>query len=137
MDEQMTLAELSEASGCPARTIRFYIARGILDGPDKAGRGAAYGQEHLARLERIKSLQSQGCTLAAIRGALIAEPPNAPAATPMTAWWQHEIAKDVMVWVRSDMSPWRTKQVRAAIEEFAGRVRVPEAGSRIRKETHE
>lgn len=127
MGDRMTLAELSEASGCPARTIRFYIARGILDGPNKAGRDAAYGQEHLARLERIKGLQEEGHTLAAIRGVLDPAPLRAPVAAPVSAWWQHEIAPDVMVWVRGDMSPWRTKQVRAAIEEFAGRVHMPDS----------
>ena len=32
MGDRMTLTELSEVSGCPARTIRFYIAQGVLDG---------------------------------------------------------------------------------------------------------
>ena len=54
MSKFKTLAELSEESGTPARTIRFYIARGLLDGPLKAGRGAVYTAEHLARLEKIK-----------------------------------------------------------------------------------
>jgi hypothetical protein len=27
-----------------------------------------------------------------------------------------------MVWTRADLSPWRTKRVRAAIEEFAHRL---------------
>src|ERR671922_115977 len=54
----MTLGEIAAAAGLPARTIRFYIARGLLNGPVKGGRGAAYTTEHLARLDRIKSLQS-------------------------------------------------------------------------------
>ena len=49
----MLLAELAEKAGLPGRTIRFYIARGLLPGPLKAGRGAAYGQEHLDRLREI------------------------------------------------------------------------------------
>ena len=50
----------------PARTIRFYIARGLLDGPVKAGRGAVYTADHLARLERIKEMQAEGRMLAEI-----------------------------------------------------------------------
>jgi hypothetical protein len=42
---------------------------------------------------------------------------------PPTAWWQHAIADDVIVWVRVGASPWRTKQLRAAVEEFARRGR--------------
>ena len=70
MGDQMTLAELAEASEVPARTIRFYIARGIVDGPLKSGRGAVYGAEHLERLNRIKGLQAKGYSLSEIRGRL-------------------------------------------------------------------
>jgi DNA-binding transcriptional MerR regulator len=66
MPNAKTLAELSAASGIPARTIRFYIARGLLQGPSKAGRAAAYTDEHLARLETIKQLQASGRMLAEI-----------------------------------------------------------------------
>ncbi len=66
MSNSQTLAELSEESGVPARTIRFYIARGLLDGPVKAGRGAVYTAEHRARLETIKKLQAEGRMLAEI-----------------------------------------------------------------------
>lgn len=38
---------------------------------------------------------------------------------PPTAWWQHALGDDVIVWVRDGASPWRTKQLRAALEEFA------------------
>jgi len=118
MSDGMTLAELADATGLPARTIRFYIARGLLDGPVKAGRGAAYTPEHLGRLERIKSLQAEGRMLSEIGRTLEAPEGKAEAPAP-TAWWQHAIADDVVVWTRTDMSPWRTKQVRAAIAEFA------------------
>ena len=113
----MTLAELAEASGVPARTIRFYISRGLLDGPVKAGRGAAYTGGHLDRLERIKTLQNAGRTLSEIV-PILGGMEAVPAGTPV-AWWHHAIGKDVLVQVRSDMSPWRIRQVRAAIEQFA------------------
>lgn len=116
-----TLSEIADASGLPARTIRFYIARGLLNGPVKAGRGAAYTAEHLARLERIRKLQSEGRTLSEIAGALSGVSGKATAA-PATPWWQHAVADDVMVWVRADASPWRIKQVRAAVDEFARRL---------------
>jgi hypothetical protein len=48
-----TLAELAEDSGVPARTIRYYIARGVLPRPVVAGRGALYAKKHLERLGRI------------------------------------------------------------------------------------
>ncbi len=118
MKERLTLAELAEASGLPARTLRFYITRGLLEGPIKAGRNAEYTREHLARLERIRGLQAEGRTLSEIGRSLGGVAAEKAAAAP-TAWWQHAIADDVVVWTRADMSPWRTKQVGAAIAGFA------------------
>ena len=118
MEEYRTLAELAEESELPARTIRFYIARGLLQGPLKAGRGAVYGREHLERLERIKGLQAEGRTLSEIGGVLGGAGAK-NAAAESTAWWQHTVAEDVMVWTRAGMSPWRTRQVQAAIAQLA------------------
>jgi DNA-binding transcriptional MerR regulator len=126
MSDSMTLADLSEETGIPARTIRFYIARGLLAGPVKAGRGAVYTAEHLSRLERIKGLQAEGRMLSEIVHLLgdggSGEGPAKEAATPHAAWWQHVIDNDVMVFVRGDVSPWRMKQIRAAIEDMAVRL---------------
>jgi DNA-binding transcriptional MerR regulator len=118
MSDYLTLAGLAEQCGLPARTIRFYIARGLLDGPVKAGRGAAYTSAHLERLEEIKRLQAGGRMLSEIGRSLGgADPERAAIAT--TAWLQHAVAGDVAVWTRADMSPWRAKQVQAAINELA------------------
>jgi DNA-binding transcriptional MerR regulator len=123
----MTLAELAETSGIPARTIRFYIARRVLDGPVKAGRGAVYGSNHLKRLQEIQHWQSEGRTIAEIARTI----DGPPAAGPMpAAWWQHLIADDVMVFVRNGSSPWRAKQVRVAIEELAARLKRDEGNRR-------
>jgi DNA-binding transcriptional MerR regulator len=126
MNNSRTLAQLSEQSGIPARTIRFYIARGLLDGPVKSGRGAVYTAEHLARLEKIRQLQADGRMLAEIAHDLSGGPPTYTAVAP-SSWWQHVIQEDVMVWVRGDVSPWRMKQIRRAVDDFASRLREPES----------
>jgi DNA-binding transcriptional MerR regulator len=125
VDRQMTLAEIAEESGIPARTIRFYIARGLLSGPVKGGRGAVYTAEHLGRLTRIKHLQTEGNTLSDIARILagVSAEPEAP-----TPWWQYAIAEDVVVWVSAGASPWRLKQIRSAVEEFGRRVQSPKEG---------
>jgi len=128
MNNSKTLADISEESGIPARTIRFYIARGLLDGPVKAGRGAVYTTEHLARLEKIKKLQAEGRMLAEIAHDLDAGMPPAIAVQP-SPWWQHAIQDDVIVWVRGDLSPWRMKQIRAAVDDLAARLQEPENGN--------
>lgn len=121
MRSDKTLAELSEQSRIPARTIRFYISRGLLNGPVKAGRGAAYTPEHLARLKEIQALQAEGRTLAEI-ACLAGGPGSGQNLPPASAWWQHRIDDDVVVWTQADMSPWRMKVVREAIEEMAARL---------------
>jgi len=129
MNTFRTLAELSEQSGLPARTIRFYIARGLLAGPVKSGRRAVYTAEHLARLDMIQKLQAEGRMLAEIAHDLSAGSSTRPTVPP-SAWWQHVIEEDVMVWVRGDVSPWRAKQIRMAVEDLAARIKEPGSGSR-------
>jgi len=96
----MTIAEIAETSGLPARTVRFYIARGLLNGPAKSGRIMEYTAEHVVRLERIQRLQADGHTLLEI-GRILSGPSTVKSAMePPTAWWQHAIGEDVIVWVR-------------------------------------
>ena len=116
----MTLAELASETGVPARTIRFYIARGLLAGPEVAGRGAAYGPAHLERLGTIRRLQQRGMTLAEIAREL--EGAGAAVLPAPSAWWQYAVSPDVMVSVRADAAPWRLKQVREALEAMAARL---------------
>ena len=131
MSKFKTLAELSEESNIPARTIRFYIARGLLDGPLKAGRGAVYTVEHLARLEKIKEMQAHGRMLAEIAHDLSGGPP-AQAELPSSPWWQYAIQDDVMIWVRGDVSPWRMKQIRAAIDDMNSRLQEHDSADKRR-----
>ena len=65
--------QLAAACDVSVDTVRFYQARGLLPQPEKEGRVAWYGPEHVDRLRRIRSLQRQGLTLAAIRRVLDGE----------------------------------------------------------------
>jgi DNA-binding transcriptional MerR regulator len=121
MADELTLADLAAEAGIPERTIRFYIARGLLDGPARAGRGAVYTPEHRKRLEKIKRLQGEGRTLTEIAAMLT--PPARPRVPEAAPWWQFAISEDVLIWVRADASPWRQKQIRDAIGEIAARLK--------------
>ena len=123
----LTLVELAEASGVPARTIRYYIAKGLLPPPLVGGRSACYGEDHLKELDRIKTLQGQGRTLAQIAwqpgdGQKEVRPPEA------SAWWNYPVSKDVVVQVRCDASPWRLKQVRSLIAQMIQQLNENEKG---------
>jgi DNA-binding transcriptional MerR regulator len=113
---EWSLAELAEEVGLPARTVRFYIGKGLMPGPEKAGRGASYGQEHLERLQEIQRLQAEGLTLAeiALQGEEV-EPESLP---EPVAWWSYGVADGVEVRVRADQAPWRLRQIRRALEEL-------------------
>lgn len=64
----MTLAKLAEQAGVAPRQIRFLIAEGILPPAGKTGRGAdAYGEEHLAKARRYKTLHGLGMKPAAVK----------------------------------------------------------------------
>lgn len=113
-EDRIKMAELARAAGVSRRTIRYYISRGLMSGPLKAGRNAVYGPEHLERLAEIKRLQEQGLTLAEI-GRVLGEGDQERIPPEPTSWWQYEVAEDVTVWVRADAAPWRTRLIKAAI----------------------
>ncbi len=115
---ELSLAELAERTSVPARTIRYYIARGLLPGPRKGGRGAAYGPEHVERLERIRQLQAQGYSLADIARTLAGGERSASLPSPV-GWWCYQLADDVQVWVRADAKPWRLHRIRRVLLRMA------------------
>lgn len=69
-NEGLSIEELAERVGVPVRTIRFYIAEDLLEGPGMRGKAATYGDEHLLRLRLIRRLSEQRVPLAEIRALL-------------------------------------------------------------------
>jgi DNA-binding transcriptional MerR regulator len=65
--------QLAARAGVSVDTVRFYQARGVLQPPRRQGRVAWYSDDHLARIERVRALQAEGLTLAAIRRVLAGE----------------------------------------------------------------
>jgi DNA-binding transcriptional MerR regulator len=61
-----TLQQLAGEAGVTPRTIRYYIAQGLLASPG-AGSGARYSDAHLERLRLIRQLQRNHLPLAEIR----------------------------------------------------------------------
>jgi DNA-binding transcriptional MerR regulator len=62
-----TLTELAALAGVTPRTVRYYIAQGLLPAAPSAGPGAKYDDVYLARLRLIRRLQRDHQPLAAIR----------------------------------------------------------------------
>ena len=122
---ELSLAELAVKTGCPPRTIRFYIAKGLLPGPSKAGRGASYGAEHVLRLSEIRGWQAKGLTLTEIVHKLAGEQQPMRVMEAPTAWWSYQLQPDVIAQVRTDASPWRLRQIQRALKDAANRLAQP------------
>lgn len=63
----MTIDELARRTRLTVRNIRAYQSRGLVPPPELRGRTGYYSEGHVARIELIRELQSEGFNLAAIR----------------------------------------------------------------------
>lgn len=106
------IEELADLGGVTRRTVRYYVQEGLLPPPRGLGRGRHYGEEHLARLLKVKALQEQGLPLTAIReavdgagkkraGAAWARSMEPPVALPRSAWSRLELVPGVELNVSS------------------------------------
>jgi len=118
---EFSLQALAARTGVASRTIRLYIATGLLPGPLRGGRCAAYGPEHASRLEEIRSLQREGLTLREIARRLAA-PGAAGTIVEPTPWLSFGVSPDVVVLVREDVSPWRMREIRGAVSRMSAQL---------------
>ena len=69
-DDPYTLSDLARLADVTPRTIRYYVAQGLLPSPEAAGPATRYGEGHLLRLRLIRRLQRDHLPLAEIRARL-------------------------------------------------------------------
>jgi DNA-binding transcriptional MerR regulator len=69
-DNDLTLAELASLAAVPPRTVRYYVAQGIIPPPVQAGSASRYPAATLGRLRLVKQLQRGHLPLAEIRRRL-------------------------------------------------------------------
>jgi len=72
MDTGISLHDLSELTAIEPRTIRSYIERGLLPGPESRGRNATYSRDHIDRLRVLVKIRdaNRNLTLDQIRTVL-------------------------------------------------------------------
>ena len=68
--------ELADLAGVTPRTVRYYLAQGLLPAVGQTGPGSKYDEDHLARLRLIRRLQAEHLPLAEIRRRLDDLEPN-------------------------------------------------------------
>lgn len=83
--QHFSIDELSTLAGVTARTVRYYIAEGLLERPVGEKRGAYYLQQHLEQLLLIRRWSDAGLSLERIR-ELLAGAPEDPAPRPVRPW---------------------------------------------------
>ncbi|MEZ5076101.1 MAG: MerR family transcriptional regulator [Solirubrobacterales bacterium] len=69
-DGEMTIGELARRTGMTIRNIRAHQTRGLLPPPVVRGRTGYYNEDHVARIELTREMQSEGLNLEAIRRVL-------------------------------------------------------------------
>ena len=69
-DDPYSLGDLARLADVTPRTVRYYVAQGLLPSPEAAGPATRYTEGHLARLRLIKRLQRDHLPLAEIRARL-------------------------------------------------------------------
>jgi len=120
---EYTIAELAEAAGLSARTVRYYMAEGLLPSPIGSGKKAHYDDSHLTALEQIKDLKKLGYSLDQIRQMTsdARETTTVSGAQwyPDEMWEAYRIHPDVMVSLRVPMSHDRRQELLRKIEQFA------------------
>ena len=73
-----SIHDLATLASVPTRTVRFYIAQGLLDRPFGAKRGAWYEDRHLQQLLLIRRWTDAGLSLERVR-ELLSGAPDDPA----------------------------------------------------------
>ena len=68
--EALRIGQLAERAGVTPRTVRYYVAEGLLPPPSGAGQQRVYTQEHLLRLRAIRRLKEAFLPLGEIRQRL-------------------------------------------------------------------
>lgn len=107
---EYTLQEIAEKTNTPNRTVRYYISKGLLPPPLRAGRDAAYTDTHIKLLEEIRIHKAQGYTLNEINRILSIGKIDKTLPEP-TLWQSYKVSDYVEVNVLSDIPPWHLKSI--------------------------
>jgi DNA-binding transcriptional MerR regulator len=115
---RFSIEELATLCGVTARTVRFYIAEGLLDRPEGEKRGAHYLQRHLEQLLLVRRWTDAGLSLDRVRELLAGAPQDPPrrASPPgsVEVWSRITVADGLEVQVepgRAELSPEQLREL--------------------------
>jgi len=125
-DPRFSLSELEESSGLNERTIRYYIAQGLMPPAMGRGRSRYYTPEHLQILTQIAAFRDQRLSIEEIRTRL--EHTAAPPELDSDRWQRVRLRPDLELHIREDAP--------AGVRELAARIAALSA-SWFRDDEHE
>lgn len=133
--ERFSIDELSMLAGVTPRTVRYYIAEGLVDRPIGEKRGAHYVRRHLEQLLLIRRWTDAGLSLERVR-ELISGAPEDPArrrAAPgsIEVWSRVTVADGLEIHVepgRADLTPDQMRSLVRGISALYRQLRTSSAG---------
>lgn len=115
-EPRFSLAELEESSGLNARTIRFYIAEGLVPPALGRGRSRYFTPDHLQLLAQIASLREQRLSIEEIRERLAGQ--ATPAGLDSEQWRRLRLHPDLELHLR-DGAPEGVRELAARLVALA------------------
>ncbi len=117
--ERYSIDELSTLAGVTPRTVRYYIAQGLLGRPEGEKRGAHYLRRHLEQLLLIRRWTDAGLSLDRVRELIAGAPEDPPrrAVPPgsVEVWSRVTVADGLEVHLEPGRAGLTPEQVRAFI----------------------
>jgi DNA-binding transcriptional MerR regulator len=131
-----SIHDLATLASVPTRTVRFYIAQGLMDRPYGAKRGAWYEDRHLQQLLMIRRWTDAGLSLDRVRELQAGSPEEAPPRPVrpgmVEVWSRVTLADGIEIQVEPGRAGMTPEQVRAFIQDVTAayrRVRDPREAS--------
>jgi DNA-binding transcriptional MerR regulator len=110
--------DLASLAGVTPRTVRYYIAQGLIDKPEGEKRGAHYLRRHLKQLLQVRRWTDAGLSLDRIRelraGAPENPPPRAVAPGTVEVWSRMTLADGLELQIepgRAGLAPPQLRQL--------------------------
>lgn len=125
--ERYSIDELATLAGVTPRTVRYYIAEGLLDRPEGEKRGAHYLRRHLEQLLLIRRSTDAGLSLERVRELIAGAPEDPPRQRAMPGsvevWSRMTLADGLEVHVEPGRAGLSPEQVRALVRGIAAMYR--------------
>jgi DNA-binding transcriptional MerR regulator len=132
--ERFSIDELSTLAGVTPRTVRYYIAEGLVDRPEGEKRGSHYLRRHLEQLLVIRRWTDAGLSLERVRELMAGAPedpaPRRVAPGAVEVWSRVTMADGLEVHIepgRAGLTPEQVRGLVRGITALYRQVRSPDA----------